>query len=73
MTTIIETITTNRSIVTHSLLVEPRVAELDELLKFIGEEVHCFHCYTPVFVTTYICASLAAVEYLDAIGGYIVA
>jgi len=73
MTTIIEEITTHRSIVTHSILVEPRVAELDELLELIGEEVHCYHCYTPVFVTTYICASLAAVEYLDAIGGYIVA
>jgi len=73
MTAIIEEITTNRSIFTHSLSVEPRVAELDELLKFIGEEVHCFHCYTKIGVTTYICASLAAAEYLDAIGGYIVA
>jgi len=55
-------------------LVEPRVAELDELLALIGEEVHCYHCYTKIGVTTtYICASLAAVEYLDAIGGYIVA
>jgi len=74
MTAIVETITTNRSTFTHSLLVEPRVAELDELLALIGEEVHCFHCYTKIGVTTtYICASLAAVEYLDAIGGYIVA